>query len=219
MSQETLTAAEVAKFLSDNPEFFEQYADVFAALKVPHPHKSQAISLGERQIITLRSRLKNHENQLQNLIYNATGNQKINTTLMQWCAEILAQTDAQLIPAMITQGLQKQFDVTSIALQVWNLSELKDKQYSQYANSENFAFAAALGKPYCGPLTDQPVKEWLSETTKSIAIVPLESFSDKQTIGLLVFGSDNPDRFTNAMGTEFLELIANLCGASLSRLQ
>lgn len=219
MSQETLNATEVAKFLANNPDFFEQHTEIFSALKVPHPHKAQAISLGERQILTLRSRLKSHENQLQSLIYNASGNQKINSALMQWCASMLAQQNAQLIPAMITSSLQEQFDLISIALQVWDLPKLEEQQYSQYASPELATYADSLSKPYCGPIVDQPVISWLNEETKSIAIIPLKSPGNNQSIGLLVFGSESPDRFTSAMGTEFLELIAKLCGAALSRLQ
>jgi uncharacterized protein YigA (DUF484 family) len=38
-------------------------------------------------------------------------------------------------------------------------------------------------------------------------------------IGLLVLASPDSQRFNSAMGTEFLERIAELCGASLARLR
>lgn len=219
MSQDSLTADEVANFLLSNPDFFEQHADTFAALKVPHPHKAQAISLGERQILTLRSRLKNHESQLQSLVYNASGNQKINTGLMQWCANMLAQENAASLPDMISNSLKDQFGLDALALQIWDLATTVDAQFQEHHSPEISAYADKLAKPYCGPLKDQPVASWFGENIQSVAIIPLKSHNKHSTIGLLVFGAEDPDRFTENMGTDFLELIARLSGAALSRLE
>lgn len=216
MSQESLTAADVANFLADNPDFFEQYAEIFASLKVPHPHKAQAISLGERQILTLRSRLKNHELQLQNLVYNASGNHKINSAVMQWCAQMLAQADPQLLPEMITSSLKDQFDLSAVDLQLWNLQEINTN--NQFVSPELQEYTKSLSKPYCGVKPDQAAISWLDESAQSVAIIPLKSQAEQKTIGLLIFSSTDPQRFTNDMGTDFLELIAQLAGSALSRL-
>ena len=49
----------VAEYLKQNPQFFEDYADMIAEIFVPHPHGGHAIPIAERQIVTLRE--KNHE--------------------------------------------------------------------------------------------------------------------------------------------------------------
>lgn len=219
MSQEPLNAAEVANFLANNPDFFEQNADIFAALKVPHPHKTQAISLGERQILTLRSRLKNHESQLQSLVYNASGNQKINSALMQWCTQMLAQQDIQKIPEMISTSLKEQFNLLDVALQAWDLPQLKESKFCLYTSSDLINYASTLDTPYCGPVIEQSIFEWLDQDTKSMAAIPLKSFINHQLIGLLIFCSEDQNRFTSDMGTDFLQLVAKLSGAALSRLQ
>ena len=54
-----MDANAVAEYLKQNPEFFEDYADVIAEIFVPHPHGGHAIPIAERQIVTLRE--KNHE--------------------------------------------------------------------------------------------------------------------------------------------------------------
>ena len=97
MTQDALTAETIAEYLSQNPEFFEAHADVFANLSVPHPHQARAISLGERQILTLRSRLREHEQRLKSLLRNAGTNERINLDLMQWCARMLGEPDATQI--------------------------------------------------------------------------------------------------------------------------
>ena len=47
---------DVADWLQQHPEFFEQHAGVFATLTVPHPHGGRAIPLAERQMMTLRDK-------------------------------------------------------------------------------------------------------------------------------------------------------------------
>lgn len=51
-----MQANDVAQWLRDNPEFFDQYADELAEIYVPHSHRGQAISLAERQLLTLREK-------------------------------------------------------------------------------------------------------------------------------------------------------------------
>jgi len=47
MTDTAFTAQDIAAFLQDHPGFFDEHADVFATMQVPHPHGSRAISLGE----------------------------------------------------------------------------------------------------------------------------------------------------------------------------
>ena len=65
---------DVADYLKDNPAFFEQYADLMAQIFVPHPHGGRTISLSERQLLTLRERVKELEKKLHELIEYAKEN-------------------------------------------------------------------------------------------------------------------------------------------------
>jgi uncharacterized protein YigA (DUF484 family) len=40
-----MDANDVARFLKENPKFFEDYADVIAEIFVPHPHGGHAIPI------------------------------------------------------------------------------------------------------------------------------------------------------------------------------
>ncbi len=218
MTQEGLTAQEVADYLSRNPQFFEDHADVFVSLSVPHPHQARTISLGERQILTLRTRVKEHEQRLMQMLHHAGGNERINLLLMQWCARMLAEPDAGRIPAHIIRSLSDQFDLSTIALRTWDLPGLQDTEFSQDVTPDIKTFAAGMQKPWCGPMKDQAAAAWLASEPASLAILPLRTLTKSAPVGLLVLGSDDPARFTHDMGTAFLELIASLAGAALGRL-
>ncbi|CAM5192410.1 hypothetical protein CDEF62S_05627 [Castellaniella defragrans] len=218
MTQDTLTAETIADYLSQNPDFFETYADVFANLSVPHPHQARAISLGERQILTLRTRLRDYELQLRSLLQNAGHNERINLDLIQWCARMLGEADATQIPAHIIRSLGDQFDLNAIALRVWDLPGLTGSEFTEDVTPAIRGFAKDLAHPYCGPLQGQEAASWLGSEPASLAIVPLRTLTDGDPVGLLVMGSDETERFTPDMGTTFLELIATLAGAALGRL-
>lgn len=218
MTQEAPSAQDIADYLSQNPQFFEDHADVFATLSVPHPHQARAISLGERQILTLRARVKEHEQRLMQLLQNAGGNERINQAMMQWCARMLAEPDALQIPAHIIRSLGDHFDLDAIALRTWDLPALADSEFAQDVTPDIRREAAEMPQPYCGPLKGQAAAVWLAATPASLAILPLRALNGQEPIGLLVLGSADPQRFTADMGTTFLTLIASLAGAALGRL-
>jgi len=218
MTQEAPSPQDIADYLSQNPRFFEEHADVFASLSVPHPHQARTISLGERQILTLRARVKEHEQRLMQLLQNAGGNERINQALMQWCARMLAEPDALQIPAHIIRSLGDQFDLDAIALRVWDLPALADSEFAQDVTPDIRRDAADMNQPYCGPVKGQAAAGWLANEPASLAIVPLRALNGADPIGLLVLGSADAQRFTADMGTAFLSLIASLAGAALGRL-
>ena len=49
-----MDASAIADYLTQHPEFFEEYADLLAEIYVPHPHGGHAIPIAERKIVTLR---------------------------------------------------------------------------------------------------------------------------------------------------------------------
>ena len=63
-----MDANAVALYLKENPQFFEEYADVVADIFVPHPHGGHAIPIAERQIVTLREKNTELENRLREMI-------------------------------------------------------------------------------------------------------------------------------------------------------
>jgi len=215
----SLTAEDIAAFLTENPDFFQRHADLFASLRIPHPNETRAISLGERQILTLRTKAKELEWKLSSLVHNASGNEKISKTLTSWCGRMLAEPDPQKLPGHIVRSLSDLFDLPAIALRLWDLPALaSDDEFSQDVTDNIRQYAQALAKPYCGPLQDQEAATWLGSKPASLAIVALKPHNRNQPFGLLVLGSDDPERFTADMGTAFLETINDLASASLSRL-
>lgn len=219
MSTESLSAADIASFLQENPDFLQDHADVFASLRVPHPHETRAISLGERQIMTLRAKAKDLEWKLSGLVGNATANERINKALHAWCCRMLAEHNPEQLPGHIVRSLGDLFELPTIALRLWDVPELADSEFTQDVDDLVRDFAGALAKPYCGPLRGQQVAAWLGTPPASLAIVALRPPGSDTPFGLLVLGSDDVHRYTEDMGTAFLDTVGELAGAALSRLR
>jgi uncharacterized protein len=213
---EQLTALTVARFLQENPDFFTDHPELFSALTVPHPNQSRAISLGERQILTLRDRQKDLEQRLATLSHQASFNQGISDKLNRWCADLLACDDSQALADLITQGITETFDIPLVALRVWGVA-VSSEAVQAGVTAELVAFAESLSTPYCGPNKDFSVAAWFDTQPASMAMMALKTPAG-QTLGLLALGSQDKDRFTADMGTTFLQTIAWLAGAALSRL-
>ncbi|MGE8619723.1 MAG: DUF484 family protein, partial [Achromobacter spanius] len=172
MTDTAFTAQDIAAFLQDHPGFFDEHADVFATMQVPHPHGSRAISLGERQILTLRERNRELEWRLNELVRNATANESIGSHLAKWCSRLLSENDAQRVPGEIALGLAEQFELNHVALRLWNLSELAPTGYGEPTSQDVRTFTDSLKTPYCGTDTDFEAAGWLDSKPKSLALVP-----------------------------------------------
>jgi len=218
MPDTSLDALTVASFLQANPDFFDRHADVFANMKVPHPQSTGAISLGERQILSLRQRNRELEWRLGELVHNAGSNERIGTRLSQWCCGLLAQTDVQRLPGEIALGLAQHFDLSEVSLRLWGLDGLHESTYGQPVSQDVRTFADSLNTPYCGDDTGFEAASWLHAKPASLALLALRLAPDQPSVGLLVLGSDDPERFAPDMGTDFLQTLAQLASACLHRL-
>ncbi len=216
MSRLTPTAEDVAVFLQTNPDFFQEHAHIFAELRVPHPHEARAISLGERQILTLRARCKELEWKLAGLLHNASGNERIAQQLMHWCCDMLAEDDAGALPALVEDRLRGIFELPAVVLRLWDKEG--PSPWVQDIGDALKHYASTLQTPYCGPTDGCPAREWLDDSAQSMACVALRAEGGITAFGVLVLGSEDPGRFTSDMGTDYLTTIGRLAASALQRL-
>ena len=208
----------IAKFLQENPDFFVQHAELFSVIEVPHPNQARAISLGERQILTLRERLRDFEFRLADLVRNAALNEITTDKLNRWCVRMLAEQSTVRLPGEVALGLAEQFNLQEVALRVWGL-DLPQEGVGAPVGEDVHTYANQLVKPYCGNDVALTPATWLHAKPASLAILPLRSAVGEPAFGLLVLGSDDPERFAPEMGVAFLQTVCILASSALSRLK
>lgn len=209
--------ADIAEFLRQNPDFFTAHPDVFAELRVPHPHEHRAISLGERQVLALRERQRTLEQRLSTFTTLATKNQRIVEGVRDWTLPLLAQADAAALPHQVTNGLCNTFQLAAVALRLWGCGQGDDAWQAEVPASLRDE-AAAQAAPACDADPRHAAYGWLASPPASGARIPVRA-PDGTVFGLLVLGDNDAARFAGDMGTDFLADIGRVAGAALSRLR
>jgi len=212
----------VADFLLAHPTFLEDHPELLSALQISHQSGSRTVSLVERQVEVLRQRYKALELRLADLLRHGEENEAITHRLHQWTRPLLLIRDPADLPEQVTRGLREAFSVPQVALRLWGARDpASDQAWAQPVDESIQAWADANRIPLCGPHTDQAAAAWFEDgaaSTRSIAMMSLRVGASAQAFGLLVLGSADVNRFDAAMGTAFLERIAEIASASLSRL-
>jgi uncharacterized protein YigA (DUF484 family) len=218
-----LHAEDIAQYLADHPDFFDQHPELLAGMQLPHPHNGQAISLVERQSLMLRERIKSLELRVAEMVRHGQENDAIADKLVHWTRALLLADDPAALPASLISELKRAFDVPYAALRLWSAgAAVADQDCAQPVAQDTISLADSMRVPFCGSNVGFEAASWLEEagaSVQSLALLPLRVGADPQTFGLLVLGSADKDRFQVTMGTAFLERIAELASAALARLR
>lgn len=219
-----ITEEDIADYLNHTPGFFERHAELLSSVHLTSPHGNRAISLQERQMEMMRSKVKGLEMKLMEMIRHGQENMTIATHLHDWTLDVLRAKDVDTIPQILVDGLIHRFFVPQAALRVWGPQgsslPYPDRAFAAPVSADVRSFATSLSTPYCGLNAGFEATQWLDnpETITSTAMLPLRHSPQASAFGLLVLASPDSTRFSADMGTEFLSRIAELASASLARV-
>jgi uncharacterized protein len=211
-------ADDVAAWLKANPDFFMAHSDVFSTMRVPHPEGDHAISMVERQLISLRERNAKLEKQLSELIGYGQHNDSLIEKLHRLTLALLRAGDAEMTLAVVHESLRSDFSIPFSATRWWGEPiSAHPLEEANLCSSELKSYVAGLDRPYVGPNAAHESRGWLgagSAEAQSFAYVPL---LDGGVSGVLLLASDDAERFTPDMATDVLTRLAHLTSAALGR--
>ena len=202
-----MDANDVAKFLKANPQFFDQNPQLLESIYVPHPHGGRAIPLTERQIVSLREKVKLLEGKLGEFVRFGEDNDAIGEKVHRLSLALLGAQDVPAATQALYFHLREDFSVPHVALKVWTEEEVPAELRDQ---------AETMGAPQCGPAAGNPFLPWFSEAQEHIRSMALVPLGQTRTTGLLALGSEDPQRFFAEMGTLYLRRIGELTAGALA---
>jgi hypothetical protein len=220
-----ITEDDIASWLANTPDFFERHASLLASVQLTSPHGNRAVSLQERQAEMLREKIKALEHRIMDMVRHGNENMIISDRLQRWARNLFLVHAGRALPATIAAEIQSQFMVPQVAIKVWDVDGRYGKEpFAEGVGDDAKAFASSLTQPYVGVNSGFEAVNWLEDAAMalSIALIPLrEGAVDAASpaFGMLVLASPDPQRFSAGMGTDFLERIAQLASAALSRLR
>ena len=212
-----MEAPDVARYLRENPQFFEDYADEIAEVFVPHPHGGHAIPIAERQIFTLREKNTELSAKLGELIRFGSDNDAIAERLHRSTLALFAAPDLETTIAVLQHSLREDFGVPQVAVRLWGRVPEQSYLPELAATSADVReYAERLDAPHCGPEAVAESREWFeaAEPPASFAFLPLRT---SITFGLLGLASPDPDRFHAGLGTVYLTRLAELASIAIAR--
>jgi uncharacterized protein len=217
-----ITEADIAQFLVNTPDFFERHAELLSTVQLSSGHGNRAVSLQERQAEMLREKIKTLERRIMEMVRNGNDNMMIADKLQRWTRNLLLTHHAIDLPDVLTKEIKHQFLVPQVGIKVWGTNGLfSDQEFTLGVSEDAKTFASSITAPYCGVNAGFEAVKWLAqpELAMSVALIPLRAGAAADAFGMLVLASPDPERFNAGMGTDFLERIAELASAALSRLR
>ena len=208
----------VADYLTRHPNFFNDFPALLADIHVPHPHGTHAVSMGERQLISIRDKVRLLENKLAELIQFGEENDGISEKLHALTLALLATPNPQSVVAALNLHLRDGFAVPHYALRVWTLPD-DELAITQPVPQLVQNVVAGMSFPVCGALAVPEARDWFGEIAshlRSFAAIPLNY---QGSMGLLVLASEEPNRFYASMGTLYLTRLGQALAATLHRMQ
>lgn len=214
-----MKSEEVAHYLQDHPEFFEQYADLLSLVTLADPHSGRAISITEKQLGTLRDKVRALESKLVELIRFGEENDAISGKVHGLAVALIAAVDQPTVMRTLYSHLGGAFAVPHVTLRLWR-DEVGDSSEFEAVADAVKAFASGLQQPYCGAVTGQESLAWFGEAAahlRSMVQIALRE-PGGACFGLLVMASEEAHRFYPELGTLYLERIGEMASAALLRV-
>ena len=212
-----MRSEEVARFLKEHPEFFEEHAEFLGSIQIPHPHGGRTIPLAERQLLRLRDKSRVLEGKLHELVQFGEENDSISERVHRITLALLA---ARTLPGLfdsLYHNLREDFAVPAVAARVWIGGPAEGRIEFTEVSPEVRVFAESLTEPY---FSDHPMFDsgaWFDaggSTLRSLAYLPLRA---EQAFGLLVLGSADEQRFAVDKGTLYLTRMGEIASMALKR--
>jgi uncharacterized protein len=212
-----LKADEIARYLRENPVFFEKYADMLAEIYIPHPHGGRAIPLSDRQVLTLRDKNRALELRLAELLQLGVENDAIGDKMHRLSLALLSAQDLQNLLAVLYLHLREDFAVPHAALRLWGLGG--DGVEFRSVSDELKRYAGSLTQPFCGPSGNAEAAAWFVDGASHVRSVAHIALRENDCFGMLALGSEDVSRFYPEMGTLYLKRLGQLTSAALARFQ
>jgi len=193
-----MTPESVLQYLRANPDFFEANAGEIAQINIPHPDHGRAISINERQLLSLRERCRELEARIADWIDNGHANDDRSDRMHRLVLRVLAAAPGTQADALL-DGLRDEFGIPWV--------------YLSGAGTEQDAMAEhpdAATAPGCGGVSGQQAERLTGlagQPIASLAWVPLDTAQGRR---VLLLGSGEPSRFAADAGPQYLQRVGDM---------
>ncbi|MGI9227230.1 MAG: DUF484 family protein [Gammaproteobacteria bacterium] len=222
-SKPKLSPEDVARYLRTHSDFFMRHSELIEKLAIPH-ETGEAVSLVERQVEMLRSKNKELERKLHQLITVAKDNERVNRRLHALALGIVSIKGLKETLTGLQELLHADFPGTKVNIRLFDAipntnvqncesierNLLKSKLIQDLFSSRRRGVAFLTKRQIENVFTIEKNKKPI----RSAAAVALKK---KEHLGVLFLGSTDANRFQSGMGTLFLGNLGEIISAKLQQ--
>ncbi len=222
VSKSKLNREDVARYLRTHSDFFMHHSELIETLAIPH-ETGEAVSLVERQVELLRSKNKELERKLQQLITVAKDNERVSRRLHTMALSIVSIKGFESTLSGIQELLHADFPGTKVYMRLFEImpnTKVKECGYMKTSLSKSKLVQDLFSSRRRGVafLTKRQIESVFAQEQdkkpiRSAAAVALKK--NRQQLGVLFLGSTDANRFQSGMGTLFLGNLGEILGAKL----
>lgn len=220
----TITADQIAAYLQDHLDFFEQHPTLVRELKIP-TDSGVAISLVEYQLRKLREHIQQLERENDHMIETARINSVLFEKTRTLVLSLLDARDLDDLAVVLDEKLASGFDIPVVRLLLSDQFNVPDSltmiQPIKAASLEDggqLAQAVSDKEPWVGRLTKDRKNQLFGDDSSAVESCATLALVRGHTYGVLALGHPDPTHFQSNQDTLFLDHIGEALAMILPRL-
>lgn len=213
--QHPFSKVDLVHFLEENPNIFQQHPELLELVTLVDSRGTA--SLLERQVAMMKERLNEHKSQQSQFMQVARENEQISDSFSHVICQMIGFTNLSQFATEFPSELRTTFNIDQVSF--------KTAQAAARRPSDNQSYDDAVrrlvnNRAVCDNRWPSNIMSlFFSADINSAALIPMRKPDSKEPLGILALGSQDPDRYTNDLGTAHLDRLGLMSGLCLARLQ
>ncbi|MBY6226075.1 DUF484 family protein [Ferrimonas balearica] len=201
----------VREYLLDHPDFFTRYPDLLVSMRIPHPERG-TVSLVERQMMMLRQRVGQLEEEITSLLAIAARNEEIYRFYGKLIFDLLACESLDQLQREMAEQLRQRFRFGRVRLHVSRPAN----EFEHEAMHGILRRRLSSDNYYLGRLPAAEAQLMVGLETGSVALIGLGEHNNWH--GVVAIASHDPGHFVADMDTLLLDQLKHLLTYQVKQL-
>ena len=213
--QDSFNKADLVTYLEQNPNIFQQHPELLKLVTLSDSRGTA--SLLERQLSMMKERLNEHKSQQSQFMQVARENEQISESFSHVICQMIGFTNLSQFATEFPKELRTTFNIDEVSFKTAQAAARKPSDNQGYDDAVRRMINNRAVSDNRWPSNIMTL--FFSSNINSAALIPMRKPDSTQPLGILALGSQDPDRYTNDLGTAHLDRLGLMSGVCLARLQ
>ncbi len=214
-AQTSFGKTDLVTYLKENPNIFQQHPELLELVTLTDSRGTA--SLLERQVAMMKERLSEHKSQQSQYMQVARENEQISDSFSHVICQMIGFTNLSQFATEFPTELRTTFNIDEVSFKTAQAAARKPNDSVSYDEAVR---RMVNNRAVCDNRWPSSIMSlFFSADINSAALIPMRKPDSIEPLGILALGSQDPDRYTNDLGTAHLDRLGLMSGLCLARLQ